>query len=80
MNAETQELAVAIGAAIAERISLPKYLTVEEVAEITQIHPESVRAFARSKRLKGFQIGTSWRFTAAQVREFVESEKQINPN
>jgi excisionase family DNA binding protein len=46
--------------------------TVEQAAEYLQCHPETVRAMARSGRLRGGKIGSSWRFTEAQLLAAVE--------
>ncbi len=43
-------------------------LTVEEVATILRVDPETVRRYARDGRLKGFQLpGGFWRFRMAAV-------------
>lgn len=55
--------------------TIPQYMTVAEVAAATKLDVNTVRIFARNGRIKSFQIGTERRFTPAQVREFVEKDK-----
>lgn len=50
-------------------------LTVEQVATLLQIHPESVRKLARAGRLKGSKLGTAgWRFSETQVQDFLDQQ------
>lgn len=50
-------------------------LTVEQVATLLQIHPESVRKLARAGRLRGSKLGTSgWRFTEDQIQAYLETQ------
>jgi excisionase family DNA binding protein len=71
----------AIGSALADRQAIidaarqpPVYLSPEEVAGALKINEKTVRIYANEGRIKGHQVGVYWRFTPAQVREFVEKE------
>lgn len=55
--------------------SPPTLLTTEEVAEILRVDPETVRRYARDKRLPAFALpGGLWRFHRRDVDEFMSTE------
>ena len=54
----------------------PKLLTVEEVAQILRLEPETVRAWARAKKIPAYKIGGDrgeWRFDESQIRTWLET-------
>lgn len=52
------------------------FLTVEEVGERLKIHPESVRDWLRTGKLKGLKAGRQWRITERALDTFLhESTK-----
>lgn len=53
--------------------------TVEQVAEKFEVHPETVRRMARDGDLPGKKIGKSWRFSDADLQQFLEGAK-VNPS
>ena len=46
--------------------------TPEEVAQICQLHAETVRRRLRDGRLKGVRVGRSWRIRQEELDQFVE--------
>jgi len=57
-----------------DRISVHK---VEDVARILQISKTSVYQLAQSGALKGKKTPGGWRFTDNNIREYLESEKEV---
>lgn len=53
-----------------------EYLTVGEVAELLQVHPDSVRRWLRSGQLRGHLISrrAGYRIRPEDVRRFAEGE------
>lgn len=47
--------------------------TVGDVAEILQMHPQTIYRAVKAKQLEGHRIGRAWRFSDEQIRRFVES-------
>lgn len=81
MNTETTKITSPEAAVIAianylQNNTLPKYYTPEEVAAVLNIKKETVNLFASQGRIKGYKVGIYWRFTPAQVIEFVEHSNQ----
>jgi excisionase family DNA binding protein len=58
----------------------PRVYTVHEIAQILQMHEETVRILLRSGRLKGIKLGPhatlpgrfEWRITEQALRSFLE--------
>ena len=51
------------------------WLTVEQIAERVQLHPDTVRRFLREGRLRGHRVTrrAGWRVRASEVDRFIES-------
>ena len=49
-----------------------KMLTVEEVAGILQLNPQTVRYYARNKKIKSCKMGRTMRFKATDIDDFIE--------
>lgn len=65
-----------VGSSPARRaLGLPEkgLFTVSEVAALLRVHPDTVRGFFHSGKLRGFWAGAHLRFEADAVAEFVES-------
>lgn len=45
--------------------------TVEDVARIMQMHPQTIYRLVREKKLRGYKVGGSWRFTDENIREYL---------
>jgi excisionase family DNA binding protein len=44
-----------------------EHLTVREFAKKLNIHCESVRRWAREKRIRGIKAGSQWRFPSTEL-------------
>lgn len=53
---------------------MPEYLTVAQVAEQVQVHPETVRVWLRSGLLPGRHVGQQWRVSQVDLTGFLEGE------
>jgi excisionase family DNA binding protein len=53
-----------------------RWFTVEQIADLLQVHPETVRSWLRSGRLKGRAFGgkTGWRVRESELNAFLERE------
>jgi excisionase family DNA binding protein len=54
-------------------------LTAVEVASFLRIHPSTVYRMAKRGELPGFKIGTDWRFSPGDIREWLKSRTR-GPN
>lgn len=54
-------------------------LTVNEVAEILQVKPITVREMFRERRLRAFKVGKAWRTTRQMLEEDIEALAQGLP-
>jgi excisionase family DNA binding protein len=52
-------------------------MTTEEVAELLRIEPVTVRRLVTRGELAGYRIAGEYRFTAADVENFVESQRVV---
>ena len=57
--------------------NLEKIYTVEEVAQIINIHPHTVRIWLKSGKLKGIKAGSVWRIKESQLQNFLK-ENEVN--
>ena len=46
-------------------------MTVQQAAEILQLHPETVRRKIKEKRLKAYVTGKSYRITQQQLEDYL---------
>lgn len=54
-------------------MDIEKILTVNDVADILQVKPITVREMFRGKRLRAFKVGKSWRTTRRMLEEDIEA-------
>jgi excisionase family DNA binding protein len=54
-------------------MTIDKILTVNEVAEILQVKPITVREMFRDRRLRAFKVGKAWRTTEKMLGEDIEA-------
>ena len=52
---------------------MEKILTVNDVAEILQVKPITVREMFREKRLRAFKVGKAWRTTGQMLQEDIDA-------
>ena len=51
-----------------------KIYTVEEVANLLKIKPETVRVMLRDNELNGFKAGKAWRVTEDDLKKYIQSQ------
>lgn len=49
-----------------------KYYSVEQIAEMIDIHPKTIQRYIREGKLRAQKIGKSWRVTGHDLSTFVE--------
>ena len=54
-------------------MTIDKILTVNEVADILQVKPITVREMFRERRLRAFKVGKAWRTTEKMLGEDIEA-------
>ena len=54
-----------------------KLLTPDDVAEIAQLHPETVRRLMREGKIPGKRMGGSWRISVRKFEEWLEADEPI---
>lgn len=57
---------------------IPRYLTIEQAAELLHLHPDTVRRFLRQKRLPGKKVGHEWRISSEALDNFMQSREADN--
>lgn len=55
--------------------ALPRLHTVDEVAEIMQVHPQTVRSWIRSKQLGTHKVGRYDRVSDDQLAAFLDARR-----
>jgi len=51
-----------------------KFYTVNEVAEMLSVHPETIRRNLKSGKLKGHKVGKDWRVEESAIRQFLTGD------
>jgi excisionase family DNA binding protein len=52
--------------------------TVAEVADLLRKTPQVIEQMARRKEIPTFKIGASWRFDAADLAKWIQTQKEAN--
>ena len=52
-----------------------KLLSVNDVAELLGLHPQTVRDFAGDGKLPGFKVGRAWRFKPSDIEAYLERQR-----
>lgn len=55
---------------------IEKFYTVEQVAEMIDMHPKTIRKFIREGRLKANKVGKRWRITGHDLSVFTEGGEE----
>ncbi len=50
-------------------------LSAEEVANILQVHPRTVKRLANQRTLIGFQVAGKWRFRASAIEDYIREQE-----
>ena len=53
-----------------------KLMTAAEIAPVFRVHPSTVKAWARSGRIRGYKTGREWMFLLAEVMEDLRNVKE----
>ncbi|HXF06476.1 MAG TPA: helix-turn-helix domain-containing protein [Blastocatellia bacterium] len=60
-------------------MGVPKVVfTLKEVAEYLNVHPDSVRRYAKRGELPAFKIGTDWRFNKESIDQWRKAQEEKN--
>ena len=57
--------------------ALPKFLTVQEVAEWLGVHPMTIYRKAAKGQIPAIKIGKSWLFTESALNEWIQSQMKV---
>lgn len=49
-------------------------LDSDQAAAIMQIHPKTLQRYARQGIVRGFQLGTMWRFCASDIDRWISEQ------
>ncbi len=60
-------------------MGVPKVVfTLKEVAEYLNVHPDSIRRYAKRGELPAFKIGTDWRFNKESIDQWRKAQEEKN--
>lgn len=65
----TDEIARKVAAILGTQ--LDTVLTVDQAADLLQLHPNTVRKYAQDGTLPGFKFGDSWRFKRTAILDVI---------
>ena len=58
---------------------MEKLYSIKEAAEVLQIHPDTMRRYARTGKIRAAIIGKGFRITESDLKAFIEQRtKEIN--
>ena len=56
-------------------VDMEKLLSVNDVAEMLGLHPQTVRDFAGDGKLPGIKVGKAWRFKPSEIEAYLERQR-----
>jgi excisionase family DNA binding protein len=56
---------------------MDKYYTVEQIANLLNMHPKTIQRYIREGKLIASKVGKSWRVTGHDLSVFTEKTKQV---
>jgi len=69
---EVPEMSELIRKPVAKEPFVPEpLLDSDEAAAIMRVHPKTLQRYARQGIIRGFQIGTMWRFRASDIDRWI---------
>lgn len=57
-----------------EPFVLEPLLDTDQAAAIMRIHPKTLQRYARQGIVRGFQLGTMWRFRASDIDRWISEQ------
>jgi len=54
---------------------MTKYFTVEQIAEMLQVHWQTVLTYIRKKELPALKLGKAYRISESDLNKFLESKR-----
>ena len=49
-------------------------LDTDQAAAIMRVHPKTLQRYARQRIVRGFQLGTMWRFRASDIDRWISEQ------
>lgn len=56
---------------------MERYLTVEQAAQVLQVHPDTVRGWLRDSQLAGRKVGRAWRIPESELHAKLHPQETI---
>ena len=54
------------------------FYTVDQVAEMVDLHPKTIRRLIREGKLNAHKMGGQWRMTSSDLADFTGNEEELN--
>jgi len=51
-----------------------KYLTVDELSDLLQVHKSTIYRLLKERKLPGFRVGSDWRFNVEEVERWLRGQ------
>ncbi len=51
----------------------PRVMDLNQVADLLDAHPKTVRLMAQAGRIPGFRVGRLWRFSTTRIHEWIDN-------
>jgi excisionase family DNA binding protein len=51
-----------------------KYLTVDELSALLQVHKSTIYKLLKERKLPGFRVGSDWRFNVEEVERWLRGQ------
>ena len=55
-------------------MSNPEFYSVEDLTEILNLHPKTIRRFIREGKIQGRKIGRTWQVHRDELKEYAHTE------
>ena len=52
---------------------MPEVYTVKDLSRMLQLHPETVRSYLKTNKIKGMKFGNKWRVTQKGLEYFLKA-------
>ncbi len=60
-------------------LEINAFMTVNDVAQLLKVWPQTVRIWLRDRKLKGIKLpGGEWRITPESVQEMLQGDERLN--